>query len=318
MNVVMLSKHDYAGSGWQIVQAVRRHTRHNIVHVKTTSHKHGYKTDYILDGKNRAVVQGLVDKADVVHFKGDDLPSRDWYGVKIPEKVKIILTVGGSFFRRNGRRTGLRPIEEYVKRSDFRTALSPDLNYDEFKSVYTPYLIDSEKAEYSWKEDRDGKFVIGCYPGVRKEKGFESVVEPAWRQLEKEGYKFEKVLTIGMTYEQSVGAKKGMSIFIDQISLAGCYGNSALEAMQFGIPVVAYIGDVALKHAMEEFKKSPIMNPGKTKEGLYLLLKRILSRKIDLSDISKKTKCYCDGFHSYTVGARIWNEIYEKVASKNV
>ena len=26
MNIVMLSKHDYAGSGWQIVQAVRRHT----------------------------------------------------------------------------------------------------------------------------------------------------------------------------------------------------------------------------------------------------------------------------------------------------
>lgn len=103
-----------------------------------------------------------------------------------------------------------------------------------------------------------------------------------------------------------------MTIFIDQIAPTGCYGNSAVEAMQFGVPVLAYISEQSLQQSQsEEFRNSPILNPGNTVEGLYSLLKQILDRKIDLSPISLKTKAYCDHFHGYNRGAQMWKGIYE-------
>jgi len=320
MKIIVLSKHDFSGSAWRVVEAVRKHTELSPIHIVKNKHRFGYPTDYVLSSSNRRVVKGLLKEADIVHFKGSELPIRQWLGMSISPEAKIIITVAGSGFRRlspeNPNPSPIArswfPFKRYIDLTDFRTAMTPDLNYPEFKSVFIPQLIDSENIPSCWIPP-NGKFVIGYYPAVNR-KGFESHINPAFVRLEKEGYKFEKVPTVNMSHRQSVEVKKGMTVFIDQVTWIGGYGMSALEAMQFGVPVIAYISEQSLQQShSEEYKNNPILNPGSTVEGLYSLLKQILDGRIDLQPISIKTKEYCNNFHGYSHGAPIWKGIYEKV-----
>jgi len=305
MNIVILSTYDYAGSGWRIAQAIRKYTNHNVLHVITRKHQYGYQTDYTLNRTNIHEVARAIEKADIIHFKGDEPPVREWHGLRIPDR-KIVVTVGGSAFRRKK-----WPINRYVDRSDLRTALSPDLNYPEFKSYYTPYVIHSEKEVSTWSLKTP--FKIGYYASSNKRKGVESHVLPALEVLKKE-YPFEVVRIKGMSYEESLNAKKNLTILIEQISVAGCYGNSGVEAMQFGVPVIAYLSERSLEQAKgTQFVNSPVLNPGPKIGGLVDLLRKILSKKIDLEKVSKDSKEYCDSFHGYRSNAKLWDKLYKSL-----
>lgn len=318
LNIIMLSGWDFGASGWQIVQAIKKHTNHNIVHIKRFVHGNQYPAELILDGNNRRKVRLLLEKADIVHFKGDELPFRSWERFRIPNKAKIIVTVAGTGFRRspdgwlNPIAKQWFPIKDYVKHSDFRTAITPDLNYPEFQGIYTQELIDSESIEYCWTNREIP--IIGYFPAYKNRKGFDTHIQPALEQLEKIGYRFERLPTVGVSYKESVEMKKRMTVFIDQITWAGGYGNSALEAMQFGVPVITYLSERSLRQSnSEEFRGSPILNPGFTVEGLVKLLKKILDKELDLRSISLKTKQYCDTFHGYSRGAKMWDNIYKQI-----
>jgi hypothetical protein len=274
-----------------------------------------------LGNTNRREIRQALDKADIVHFKGDKLPLRHWANFRIPKETKIICTVAGTGFRRFQKGLPDSMAKEwftfnnYIAHSDFRTALTPDLNYPQLKGIYTQGIIDSESSPYCWR-DKDLP-VIGYFPAFKNRKGYDSHIRPALDQLKKEGYKFEELPTVGVSYRESVALKRKMTIFIDQITWVGGYGNSAIEAMQFGIPVIAYLSDKTLKQSnSEEFCNSPILNPGFTVEGLMGMLKKILSRDLDLEVVSLETKRYCDTFHSYSRGAKMWDEIYRKVAGQ--
>lgn len=316
----MLSNYDFAGSGWQISQAIRKHTSHNSIIIKRFSHERNYHTEYLISSGNNGKFQNFINKADIVHFKGDDPPpKRHWFGLRIPNKTKIVITVSGSKFRRlpNGTSSiALRsyPIRAYVEHSDFRTAISPDLNYPEFKGVFTPCLIDSESVEPCWKINSPP--VIGYYPSSYNRKGCNSHIIPALRELKDKGYKFEELPIRDVKQIESIELKKQMTVYIDQVVEEGYYGMSALEAMQFGVPVVAYLSEKSMEMSRsEELRNAPILNPGYSVDGLVNLLKDILDGKIDLNEVSKKTKQYCTDFHGYQKGARMWGEIYERVLS---
>lgn len=313
----MLSNYDFAGSGWQISQAIRKHTPHNSIIIKRFSHERDYHTEYLLTNGNREKLQDFLNKADIVHFKGDDPPVKRWFGLRILDKAKVIITVSGSKFRRLPNRVSpiaLRshPIKVYVERSDFRTVISPDLNYPEFKGVFTPCLIDSESVEPCWKVNSPP--VIGYYPSTRNRKGYDSHITPTLREFKRKGYKFKELPIRDVKQKESIELKKQMTIFIDQIVETGYYGMSALEAMQFGVPVIAYLSEKSIKMSgSEDLRNAPILNPGYSVEGLVNLLKNIFDGKINLNEISKRTKQYCTDFHGYRRGAQTWGEIYERV-----
>jgi hypothetical protein len=130
------------------------------------------------------------------------------------------------------------------------------------------------------------------------------------------GYKFVEVPINSVSYAESVMIKRGATVFIDQITTVGVYGNSAVEAMQFGVPLINHLNNVALSQSQsDELKNSPILDPGLGVDGLVSLLKNIFERKIDLEGISVKTKQFCDSFHGYVRTAKRWDEIYRGFAN---
>ena len=315
----MLSNYDFSGSGWHIVQAVRKHTFHKIIFVKRFRHERNFPKEYLLTKGNCNLIQNFLDKSNIIHFKGDDLPTRRWwFGLRIPKEIKIVVTVSGSKFRRETNKKssiafGKHPIKSYLENSDFRTFISPDLDYPEYKGIFTPCMIGSESVESCWKFSSPP--IIGYYPSINYRKGYENYIAPALKILRELGYKFEELPTVNLKQKESIELKKRMTIYIDQIiSLTGYYGMSALEAMQFGIPTITYLNEKSLGMLkMEGFNNVPILNPGHSIEGLTNLLKDILDGKIDLTEVSKKTKQFCTDFHGYKKGAERWNRIYEKI-----
>jgi hypothetical protein len=321
LNIVMLSKWDYAGSGWKIIHCVNNDTIHHGYHIKKFYHPtHGFPAQFIVSPQNQRKIQQLIDEADIIHFKGDNPPSRThWDDFKIRSDKKIIISVSGSGFRRPPR--GIKkmkiarafwPMCDYLNKSDLRTAITPDLNYPEYNGIYTPEMIDSESIPYCWEERWPA--VIGYYPSQDNRKGFDSHIGPALEILESEGYKFERLPTMGLSYQESVEIKKKMTVFIDSMTIFGSYGNSALEAMQFGIPVISYLSPQTLNQSKSEvFRKCPILNPGFSVAGLVFLLKAILDNKLNLNSISRQTKEYCDNLHGYSRNSKIWDTIYRGV-----
>jgi hypothetical protein len=187
--VVMLSRGDFAGSGEQIKQSVLSVSdEFQIVTVKLKKHIYGYNSDYILNDSNLTTIQSIIDKCDVVHFKGDELPTRKWFGLTIPVDKKIIITVGGSGFRRGRSNVSLQwhPIWQYLPITSLRTTITPDLNYPDFESIYTPHTLDVKSIKYSW-EYRPIP-IIQHSPSSRAKKGTDDIIIPALKELKNELY----------------------------------------------------------------------------------------------------------------------------------
>jgi len=341
--IVMLSTADYAGSGMRIRDAIRQyHPEHKIILITAKKSKRG--SDYVLskvipgvvkraEGRSirrrrpsryeakrydKAValscrrIQRLVDDCDIIHFKGDEPPTRIWQKyIKIPKDKKIIVTVGGSGFRRGLDNHAISKawfgFEHYMK-ADLRTALTAELNYDGYKGIYTQQAIDSESHENTFTPP-DGQIVIAHSPSSRKKKGTDDIFFPVIEKLRKNGYNIKVELIYKVPFERCVEIKKSAHVFFDQTG-CGFYGNSALEAMQFGIPTICHIcrdamkqsdGKITRKHPMGYFHSS-------NKVSCYRAFQKLLDS--DLLEISRKTKEFCDNFHSYRVVADMWDKLY--------
>ena len=104
LRIVMLSPADSAGSGSRIRNAVRSVEKEIVIDLITwRRRKLGYgEADIVLSDGAHALksAQKLLNLAHIVHFKDDNPPIMEMYGLKIPPHVKIIHTAGGSGFRR--------------------------------------------------------------------------------------------------------------------------------------------------------------------------------------------------------------------------
>jgi hypothetical protein len=263
-------------------------------------------------------VQKILDEADIVHWKGDDLPSRPWYGLRINPRSKTIVTVGGSGFRRECAQPdsckAKFPFEAYDV--DLRTAITPDINYPEFCSIWTPHGIDSSKCEV-----RSAKYevpIIAHSPSTRSKKGTVNIILPALEIL-KTLYKkpFEVDIIEKVSNRECVERKSRATIFIDNMYTN--YANSGLEAMQFGIPTVSYMPDQIYDwmKPWADRKSCPVVNTEQTPEGLVQVLYKLLTNRNYYNSVAKKTKEYCDRVHSYEAVGANWAGIYQKLIANS-
>jgi glycosyltransferase involved in cell wall biosynthesis len=318
IKVIMLSVGDFAGSGNKIKEAILSQDKNiEMYSVVIKSHKYGYPSDFILSEKNREEIQKLIDDCDIIHFKGDDLPKRNWYGLTIPENKKIVLTVGGSGFRRgDDPRLCLEwhPIKDYLEITDFRSTITPDLNYPEFKGVYIPHAIDVDSAPYTFKIK--DKLTIQHSPSMREKKGSDNIILPALYELKNEGFDFDIDLIENVSNYECIERKKKGNIFIDQICETGFYGMSAIESMQFGIPTIAYISDKSKIQSNGIISESSKILNVKDKEELKDSLRYLLNNPQILETLSIETKDYASKIHSYYHVGNLWINFYKKILEK--
>lgn len=319
MKVVMLSLNDNTGSGYKIAEAVN--TTSNIfveymVLLDDLSGHNAYKYPYLYKKKfgvdngwevpKRILesAQQIVDEADIIHLKGDEIPkNNNFYGIIIPDKPKII-TVGGSFFRRGNSSVAFQqsPIQDYLDYFDIRTALTPDLNYSEFDGIYTPHA--SKYIEYKW--ERKDIPIINHTFAPRDKKGTKMFLD-AVAILKERGINFEVKITKGVNNKESLKNKSEATIYHDQISDVGWHGMAAIESMSFGIPTTAYLSDDALRRG--NIKNTKVVNCGNTVKELADTFEKLLNS--NLKKLSKDSFEYAKDTYSYDVVGKLWKGIYE-------
>lgn len=335
MKIVMLSHKDFGNSGWHILQALKR-LGHSVYLVKISHNRLKRLGDFVFEDvqykapsvigirelitqkrkhnlKYYKIVQKAINEADVIHFKGDEPPRKKWFHVTIPDSKKTVVTVGGSNFRRKSRiplaANALYPIEEYWD-ATIRTALTADLNYKEFKGIYTQQAIDSEAKETTWKAKKIP--IIAHSPSSREKKGTDSIFLPAMECLKRKGYHFELDIIEKVSQEECIERKKRATLFFDQC-VVGFYGNAALEAMQFGIPTITWISREAVlqSNGKINYAKCPVISPEPTVESFVKYMERFLSNPQRQKKLSERTKTFCDSFHSYRAVGKMWEKIYK-------
>ncbi len=322
MKILILSKKDFACSGLKFRDsinscAINKNISCKIIIYEPSLYANPTDYDFIIKTSDKEIIQNEINSADIIHFKGDDLPSKDyWLNFKLPN-IPIIITVGGSGFRRNSNNSKVSlkwfDFNDYIKNSDFRTTLTPDLNYPDFNAYYIQQCINSRIQKNSWVHNKIP--IISHSPSHREKKGTDKYIIPAIEILKKKGYKFKFDLIENVSNIDCINRKKKSNIFIDQVSETGFYGISALEAMQFGIPVIAHISDKAKIQSDGKIDKflCPIINVNLSVFSVYEELKFLLNS--DLKKLSISTKNFCDNFHSYETVGNILINFYKDIIS---
>jgi hypothetical protein len=303
--VVILSEIDYAGSAFKLLSALKRHTDYDVTLI-AGNHQNNFKHPswIIIDNKNHKLIQEIINKADILHFKGDWPPKDGYLGLKIPDKP-IVLTTSGSFFRKKEHNGRAMYCNADFKRVTLKTSFETDLLYPEYSDLWTPHPIDSDNNPILWKEMDIPIFMHIPSNTVTKSTKF---VEEVFAILRKK-IKCNTEIITGITFLESCEAKKRASIYFDQF-LVGFYGNSALEAMQWGIPVVCWLSPWAITQSNGQLKDCPILNRSMANAEITATKAIALSNDVNLSI---KTKQWCDSRHGYKAVAKQWDEIYKKL-----
>ena len=294
MKITILSYFDWAGSGYKLSQAISKHTEHDIQFFSEkydVFFNHPYNTNYISDDIIK--VQNHIDESDIVHIKGDYPPLFIEGSTKLIISHKpIIQTVSGSHFRRK-QYGGMGTFDiKYYDQCKVKTSFEPDLLYDDYSDILTPYPIDCMDKPNLWKPKE--RLTFSHFPSNRNTKDTD-FIEAVFKELK---YDCEIIIPRKpVEYNDAMRIKLESSIYFDQF-LVGAYGNSAVEMMQYGIPVACW-----LNHDYG----GPILTANKTvKEWV-----KMLSNLPDLQQLSKDTKQYCNETHSYQAVAKQWDEIYK-------
>ena len=300
ITVTQLAIEDYAGSGFRMVKSVRQADPNiDIEQIVVNKSAFGTACGMTVNELGPKAVMTRLQNSDIIHFKGDWLYNGEFAGFKLPEKAKKIYSVAGSFFRRDAHPAVSMPqhaVEDY--KADLLTALSPDLVYNdswEFVPVAWGY--------FDYKFKRGEKFRVVHIPSDPVKKGTDMIVE-AMKLLNRDDVEF--ICLRGMTHEESVHLKSTAHIYIDQM-LLNVYGNSAIEAMAFGVPVFTW--DTGL------YGDIPIITP---KEQTAESIAERMSEALDwdyLEDCSKKTFEYVKDIHG-SVG-KYWVTKYKELNAHN-
>ena len=320
--ILLISRYDYAGSGYRIAEAISLYTNNFVEYVvlfPTTQSfnflqypalSFEYKGKSIVLSQQEDRLKNIVENVDIVHHKGDFLPTDSFYDKLGLQSKPNIITVSGSFFRIGDKNKNISKgkgnFEDFKKLSKLRTALTPDLNYPEFDSIFTQAPYDVEKTEYTWKDNNIP--IISHSPSTRNKKGTDVFIE-ACSQL-KNKYKFEVNIIENKSFNECLKEKSKSTIFFSQIGF-GSYGNSAIEAMAFGIPTIGYISKESYNQSQGKFDNLPILNCGTTVESLKETIEKVLLS--DRETISKLTRKWCLDFHGYKNIAKMWNSLYNGI-----
>lgn len=326
----MISLYDYADSGKRIMEALSRYTNHECSYVcifdKSLTYPPVRKKQPLSAGDVLAI-----QEADVIIYKGDELLITDAngsmmiveksgrnvrvktkkhrLGIRMPQAKRIQLAGGGGFRRlTKGNNTNTFQwfgFSEY--RADMFLSISPEMAYPEINCKHLGFTIDSEGMENTWKMSIPLK--VYAYDSPKADidrKGARMHLFPAVARLRNEGYEVDLIVAKNLTYQENLKLKSTASICFENIAEYGCYGNSGVEALAMGIPLMCWISDESFVQAGYNYGEC-VFNV-KNSEDVYHCLRDILIGLTNLEAVSIESKEYCDKYHSYRAIASKLNQ----------
>ena len=313
MKVALISRVDYAGSGYRISESVNTNSKifseyfvyfpvgfpENLARYPSVfvgENTDGEATEVTLPAESSHRLKTLFSSADIIHLKGDEPPSEYYLDALKVKPKKLIATVHGSYFR------GLEDFSAFDV-ADLRTVGDPTLAYEGFDCIFTQIPYPTHRFKPTWKKGN----VIAHSPSAQGKKGTAKFKE-AIKMLKAVGYDVKSDIIEGVSYDECLKRKSEATIFFDQ-SEVGWYGNSAVEAMAFGIPTLAYIAPEAFKGAQGKLDNMPPIDCGNSVESIYGAIKAILDG--DMAEQSKAMRKWAVDFHSYKTVGEMWSKIYK-------
>lgn len=312
----MLTKIDYAGSGRKLHDAIKQHTDHDIEFYSEPG-INIFKIP-IYGGKNiltadKDELQQRIEESDIIHLKSGWLATEyeKWYGIKITHKP-LAQTFSSGFERRYDpvTRTGKAryDAEKDYKNVTIRTSFEPDLLYPGYNGVLTPYPIDSMDKEIEWRMSDPPILVHNPSTERSKRTAFIAKVLSYFEDADVRISRGKARIP----QSKSIERRKEATIFFDQFAV-GAYGNAACEAMQYGIPVCAWISPQAFSYVPDWYREQcPVITNDEISVGQWVYLIGQTLRG-DMAGLSKKTKEWCDNMHSYQAVAKQWDELYQSI-----
>ena len=291
MRIVILSHADYASSGFKLYQALYRHSENRVRYFagkNVTPFKHSRGSEF---GPETIMA---IKWADIIHLKGD-WPYTFYekeYGFRLDNKP-LVQTVSGWMFR-----SRIFPMSDY-KVCAVRTSWEPDLLFPEYDGVLTPYPIDSLSKDNVWRDSAPPIFTHFPTNKVGKDTPF---IKEVFKHLDAEII----IPRRRVTFKRAMEMRMCSTIYFDQFGI-GAYGNAAVEMMQYGIPVAAWISPQSLDQGMPP---SPVITAEKTVDAWVEVISKAMER---LPELSVETKQFCDNHHSYQAVAKQWDKLYQSV-----
>jgi len=309
VTIAIVTNIDCAGSGKRLAAALARHTQHQI--------------HYVSGSKDGKLWAKAIAAADVIWVKGDNPAEikkgkfsmyrydgkatiKKHSGYRARRNAILISSPGGSFFRKkvNGysKSYGLVPHNMIAGASNFMAPLTPDLNYPELNGLWMPHAWDVERTEYVWGDGPN--ILVGAYYGQADSKHAAKYLIPAVRRLQKEGYAI-KIHSPSLEkrgrvpQQQFLDAMKECTIYFEEITPLGVYGNSGIQAMAYGIPIIASITDTARAQAKPHKNYGGPCLKAYDEDTLVELLRSICKKELDLTQISHETRDYALSVHGY-------------------
>jgi glycosyltransferase involved in cell wall biosynthesis len=306
LKVTVLSKWDWAGSGYGIVKSVRKASGGAIdIEAITENEGVGSLKFQIQTGPGimrtgKEVAEARIKNSDIIHFKGD-WPFKDKFaGIELPQKAKRIYTVSGSLFRKPGVGLGSAVARNKFKvgefKADYLSAITPDLCYNKGWH-WMGHCWD--KFKYSWKPAK--KFRVLHVPSDPMKKGTDMIVE-AMRILNRPDVEF--ICQTGIPHKTMMELKKTSHLYIEQMVI-WVYSMASVEAMSMGIPVLSGINPGLYS------KDCPVVYPiQRTPEEIAAKLNEILDWK-KLKELSEQSFEYAKNVHG-NMGKK-WMEVYKNL-----
>jgi hypothetical protein len=341
--ILMVAPKDFAGSMFKWAEALNRHTDYAVRLITFEEHQYGYPLDLVVpecDPQRSAALQALASQAGIFHLKDEhswfigerqftNLPLLNdlFFSPKFAATPKAFTHYGGY-----ARRFKQDPAYiEAVRRFDLRVAMTPDLNFEWFDGEYIPHTIDETLNQFTWQD----KGIFAHSPSSPEKKGtylleeavliLQSRYPEIWRNWSLD-------LIHGVPFHECIARKKLASLFFDQAGrhrvsalgiddVIGWYGNSAIEAMVFGIPTMAHLSESALlgaERAGVDMRNTPVINIEPTRDSLLkAFLDFARSSAENRYALATRTREFARSFHGYeAVGNRLAT-CYERLLSQD-
>jgi hypothetical protein len=203
---------------------------------------------------------------------------------------------------------GLWPLETY-RCADLRTGLTADLVIEK-DMVFTPQSIPTSDFTYLNKPKK--RLVITHAPTHRIKKGTDSIILPALKILS-ERFDFEIKLIEGMTHKKCLEEIQKSDLYVE-LGMSGFYGNAAMEAMAFGVPIAVHLKKDVTKLAGDAFEHCPIIPVReRTIESFTKAIEPWLKNPETLQLQGLKSRRWVSLVHDENIVGKKWFRLYRNL-----